>query len=101
MLKFLILFLLFHSPIAINAQIKEVPYDHVLSDEELIQLLDNKNIELNKIQNTYTSGKKEQALKKLSIYFKKLFAKSYFFSWKNFESRFTEYNSNYSGRNNY
>lgn len=101
MLKFLILFLLFHSPIAINAQIKEVPYDHVLSDEELIQLLDNKNIELNEIQNTYTSGKKEQALKKLCTYFKETFSKSYFFSWKNFESRFTEYNSNYSGRNNY
>lgn len=101
MLKFLILFLLFLLPIVISAQLKAVPYDHVLSDEELIQLIDNKNIELIKIQNTYSAGNKEQALKELCVYFKETFAKSYFFSWKNFESRFTEYNSNYSGRNNY
>lgn len=88
-------------PSLLHAQLKQVPHEHVLSNNELINLLDTKNTELSKIKNSYADGNSEQALVELTIYFKEIFSKSYFFDWKEFENRFKDYNQTYSGKESY
>jgi hypothetical protein len=98
----LIYILLFILPISLLAQNKMVPYDHVLSNSELIELLDTENNpELLGIQNSYFEGNKDDALKKLALYYKERFSEKYFFDWKKFEERFEEYNKIYSDREKY
>lgn len=98
----LIYILLFILPISVLAQYKMVPYDHVLSNNELIELLDTENnSELLDIQVSYFKGDKDNALKKLALYFKERFSERYFFDWKKFEERFEEYNKIYSNREKY
>ncbi len=90
-----LLFLLF----PLFAQSNKIPFGHVPTDKEIIALLDVEYApELQAIQNHFNSGKQEQALKKLTSYFKERFAERYFFDWKNFEKRFAQYNQMYSER---
>jgi len=93
--------MLFFSPVILLAQLKQVPTKHVLTDEEFIQLLDVNKPELLKIQTEFRKGSKEKALQALTLYFKEAFAESYFFSWKNFNQKFEQYNSLYDGREKY
>ncbi len=96
MSKNLFFFIITIIPILAFGQIDVVPYDHVLTESELIDLLDvNYSPKLKTIQSTYHSGAKEVALEKLANYFKERFSERYFFDWKNFESRFEEYNRLY------
>ncbi|MDA3816461.1 MAG: heparinase II/III family protein [Prolixibacteraceae bacterium] len=86
-------------PVALFAQSKMVPINHVLTDREIINLLDiSYDSELQIIQDKYNSGKQSEALEELALYFKERFSERYFFDWKNFENRFNEYNDLYSER---
>ncbi len=98
MLKSICLYLTLLLSIGAYAQLNEVPFDHVLSNSELVGLLDSSIHELQDIQKLYQTGETERALDKLAAYFKEQFAKRYFFDWNNFEDRFAEYNKTYSGR---
>ncbi|QKG79462.1 heparinase II/III family protein [Tenuifilum thalassicum] len=72
---------------------------HVPSNNELIGLLNLELYpELKPIANEFAKGNEDKALKDLADYFKERFSERYFFSWKNFDQRFKEYNSLYSGR---
>ena len=98
MLRFIFLYILFF-PIVLVAQNKTVPYDHVLTDQELIELLDiDYSSSLTEIKLLYNKGEEEKALEELAEYFKEKFSERYFFDWKNFTDRFIEYNKMYSGR---
>lgn len=89
-------------PVKALTQITAVPFDHVLTGSELIDLLDvSSNAELKDIQFQYKKGQKDAALEKLADYFKEKFSERYFFDWKNFEARFATYNKMYSGREEY
>lgn len=97
--KYLFLFTVLILPFSALAQIKQVPSDHVLNDQELIELLDlNYSPELKTIHSNYTNGNKDVALGQLAHYFKEKFSERYFFSWKEFDKKFAEYNQMYSGR---
>lgn len=100
MLKFICPFLiLFALSIDLLAQPKEVPYNHVLSNDELIECLKSTDFpELETVKRIWNDGHKAEALDELAAYFKEQFASRYFFSWKNFDYRFKEYNTMYSGR---
>ncbi|MGQ1784147.1 MULTISPECIES: heparinase II/III family protein [unclassified Saccharicrinis] len=90
---------LFILPFNVVAQSTLVPYDHVPTNKEIIELLDvSYSAELKEIQDKYKTGKQEEALDKLANYFKERFSERYFFDWKNFETRFAEYNQLYSDR---
>ncbi|WP_372652958.1 heparinase II/III family protein [Draconibacterium sp.] len=90
---------LFLLPFAVFAQNSGVAYSHVPTNAEIIELLDvNYSSELQAIQNNYKQGNTEQALEELAIYFKERFSERYFFDWKNFENRFSEYNQMYADR---
>ncbi|QWX85608.1 heparinase II/III family protein [Cellulophaga sp. HaHaR_3_176] len=70
--------------------------DNVLTESELINLLDIEySPELKDIQLDYKSGNTEIALKKLATYFKEKFSERYYFSWKEFDSRFNDYKKLY------
>jgi hypothetical protein len=70
--------------------------DHVLTESELIDLLDTDySPELKAIKLSYKKGDHELALEKLAAYFKERFSERYFFDWKEFESMFDEYNKIY------
>ncbi|WP_372772213.1 heparinase II/III family protein [Mangrovibacterium sp.] len=101
MLKSVFLFLAIVLSFSTRAQLNEVPYDHVISNSELIDLLDENNEDLREIQQLYRKGKTDLALEKLTSYFKEQFSNRYFFDWKNFPVRFAEYNQMYSGRESY
>lgn len=95
-IKFLILFIL---PVTLYAQGEMVPFDHVLSDHEIIELLNvNYSAELKIIQDTYNGGDQIGAMEELTYYFKERFSERYFFDWNNFETRFADYNNMYSKR---
>lgn len=80
-------------------QPEAVPYDHVISEEELILLLDTGDDPLlAEIQETFLRGDRDKALERLATYFKDKLAERYFFSWKDFDRKFAEYNKLYSGR---
>jgi hypothetical protein len=101
MQKFVFLYILFIS-FTFLSKSETVTYDHVLTDEELIELLiTNNNSQLTAIQEQYNKGEKEAALEQLALYFKERFSERYFFDWKNFEKRFEEYNKIYSNREDY
>ncbi|WP_321373247.1 heparinase II/III family protein [uncultured Draconibacterium sp.] len=86
-------------PFTVFAQNNGVAYSHVPTNAEIIELLDvDYSSELQAIQNNYKQGNTEQALEELAIYFKERFSERYFFDWKNFENRFSEYNQLYSDR---
>jgi len=86
-------------PITVFAQDFRVPFDHVLTNSELIDLLDvEQNPELKVIQDNYRNGQQDEALEALAVFFKERFSERYFFDWKNFETRFEQYNQMYSGR---
>nr|WP_319267139.1 heparinase II/III family protein [uncultured Draconibacterium sp.] len=96
--KFIYSFLLL-LPLTVFAQNNGVAYSHVPTNAEIIELLDvDYSSELQAIQNNYKQGKTEQALEELTRYFKERFSERYFFDWKNFENRFSEYNQMYSDR---
>ncbi|WP_297086716.1 heparinase II/III family protein [uncultured Draconibacterium sp.] len=98
-MKKIIYIILFFLPLGLFAQAEMVPFGHVPTDKEIIDLLDVEHYpELQAIQNSFNSGKQEQALEELTQYFKERFSERYFFDWKNFEQRFSEYNTLYSGR---
>jgi hypothetical protein len=98
MTKFLLSFFLLIS-FSLSAQELSIPSDHVLGDDELVDLLNSKaDSELKKIQTAYHAGKKDKALEALADYFKDKLSDRYFFSWRNFDQRFEEYNKMYSGR---
>ncbi|MFA9390993.1 MAG: heparinase II/III family protein [Prolixibacteraceae bacterium] len=98
-LKYIFLFIL---PVTLFAQSEMVPFDHVLTNREIIELLNVEySPELQIIQQNYNLGKQEEALEALSFYFKERFSERYFFDWKNFKNRFAEYNSLYSEREEY
>lgn len=89
-------------PVTALTQITTVPFDHVVTEPELIELLDvSNNPELKEIQQQYKKGQKDAALEKLADYFKEKFSERYFFDWKNFDARFEAYNKMYSGREEY
>lgn len=99
MIRWAIYIFLFILPFNMVAQTAVVSFDHILTDKEIIDLLDvNRNPELKVIQKNYYNGKKEQALKELTIYLKEKFSERYFFNWKNFPTRFSEYNEMYPAR---
>lgn len=86
-------------PLLIGAQNQMVPVDHVLTDAELINVLNTDfSIELERVQVKYKEGKIDEALKLLAGYFKERFSERYLFDWKNFDKRFAEYNTVYEGR---
>ena len=97
-MKYLIV-ICFLFPISLFAQMETVPFDHVMSNNEIIDLLHvGYSKELKVIQDKYYQGEEQQALKELADYFKERFSERYFFDWKNFSSRFAEYNKMYPGR---
>lgn len=99
MYKFLFLFIILILPVKASTQIKTVPSDHVLAESELMELLDlSYSPELKTIHSNYTNGNKDAALGQLAHYFKEKFSERYFFSWKEFDKKFAEYNQMYSGR---
>lgn len=99
-MKNIIYIILFSLPLTLFAQSSMVAFNHVPANEEIFELLDvDYYPELKTIQNNYKTGKQEEALDALAFYFKEKFSERYFFDWKNFESRFKEYNQMYSGRN--
>ncbi|MRT92499.1 heparinase II/III family protein [Ancylomarina sp. 16SWW S1-10-2] len=98
MLKSLCFFILLF-PFTLSAQEPIVPYDHILTNGEFVELLDvDADGALKKIQTAYHAGKEDKALKMLTEYFKNKLSDRYFFSSKNFSQRFEEYNKMYSGR---
>ncbi|NOU59726.1 heparinase II/III family protein [Marinifilum caeruleilacunae] len=95
-----IFFILFS--LRLSAQESKVPYDRILGNDEIIELLDvDADAKLRRIQSDYQSGRKEKALQALTEYFKEKLSDRYFFSWKNFGQRFEMYNKMYSGRKEY
>lgn len=99
MIKKILHILLVVLPFNLLAQNVTVPFDRVLTNSELIDLLDvEQSPELKVIQKNYRNGQQEKALEALAAYFKERFSERYFFDWKNFESRFEQYNQMYSGR---
>ncbi|MDE5418806.1 heparinase II/III family protein [Labilibaculum sp. DW002] len=101
MLKFLCFFFVTIS-FTLSAQEQMVPSDHILTNNELVELLDvDADSGLKKIQAAYHAGKQEKALQMLTEYFKNKLSDRYFFSSKNFNQRFEEYNKMYSGRFEY
>lgn len=96
--KFIYSFLLL-LPLTVFAQNNGIAYNHVPTNAEIIELLDvDYSPELQSIQNNYKQGNTEQALEELAAYFKERFSERYFFDWKNFKNRFSEYNKMYSNR---
>ena len=89
---FLLIFLLL--TINVNAQIDSVPKDRILTDQELLELIQPDNEELKEIKELSASNT-EEALKKLAAYFKSKFAERYFFDWRNFRARLGEYKNKY------
>ncbi|MCI0522357.1 MAG: heparinase II/III family protein [Bacteroidales bacterium] len=84
---------------SLSGQLKEAPYDHVVSDEELVMLLNTSaDPALEEIQKSFLAGRKDQSLEQLAGYFREKLAVRYFFSWKDFDQKFKEYNRLYSGR---
>ncbi|MGQ1910366.1 heparinase II/III family protein [Marinifilum sp. RC60d5] len=101
MLKSLCFFFVLLS-FTLSAQKQIVPFDHVLTNNELVELLDvDADSGLKKIQAAYHAGKEEKALRMLTEYFKNKLSDRYFFSWKDFGQRFEMYNKMYSGRKEY
>lgn len=101
MLKSLCFFFVLLS-FTLSAQKQIVPFDHVLTNNELVELLDvDADSGLKKIQAAYHAGKEEKALRMLTEYFKEKLSDRYFFSWKDFGQRFEMYNKMYSGRKDY
>lgn len=100
--KNLFILIILVMPVTALTQIKAVPFDHVLTRTELIDLLDVTSAsELKDVQLQYEKGQKDAALEKLANYFKEKFSERYFFDWKNFDARFEAYNKMYSGREEY
>lgn len=101
MLKSLCFFILLFS-FTLSAQEIVVPHDHILTNGELVELLDvDADGALKKIQTAYHAGKEDKALEMLTEYFKNKLSDRYFFSSKNFSQRFEDYNKMYSGRSAY
>ena len=74
---------------------------NVISDSNLISMLDTSSEALQLISDKFNKGNKETALEELAEYFKNKMAASYFFSWKNFEERFKYYIENYPKKINF
>ena len=99
MKKYLLILIILVIPIMALPQTAIVPFDHVLTESELVELLDvSRSPELKDIQSEYREGQKDAALEQLANYFKEKFSERYFFDWKNFDARFAAYNKMYSGR---
>ncbi len=72
--------------------------NEVITNDQLISMLDTSHEEIKQIVDIYELGKKEKAIEQLAAYFKNKMAASYFFNWKNLEERFNYYTETYPDR---
>ena len=72
-----------------------IPANRLLSDDELISLLDvDTSPALQNIQKAYAKNK-ENGLKELAKYFKKVYGQRYYFHWEDVDKRFPRYENDF------
>ena len=91
-LVFLLILTLFNSTFC---QTNSIPYNKVISNYELLNYLKPGIKDLTKVYSAEEKGNNDEALQYLANYLKKKFSERYYFSWKNFQKRFKEYNLKY------
>ena len=74
----------------------DIPFDRILTDEEVLNFLDQNNSELDAILADEQNGKKSKALVQLTHYLKEKISARYYFSWKKFNQRFKYYEQAFS-----
>ena len=94
-LYILMSFFFIEPTLAKTKQIQTIPEDRLLSNDELISLLDtDKSPALQNIQHIYANDK-EDGLKELAKYFKKIYGQRYYFHWQDVDKRFPRYESDF------
>jgi hypothetical protein len=87
----LILLIIFIFHLDFFAQKNKIVFDNIPSDEDLLFSLAPDLLALEKVYEARDKGNTEQAIELLMDYFKEKYSERYYFSWKNFRERFTQY----------
>jgi hypothetical protein len=75
-----------------------IPHDRLLTDDELIALLESRgNPAVESIKQLHVE-KSDEGLQALASYFREAFAKRYYFDWRMMDQRFTDYQQRFSGK---
>ena len=74
-----------------------VPADRLLSDDELVTLLNPGEVAGDNVRSLYASDR-DKGLEALAAYLRDTFSQRYYFDWKNVKSRFADYEKQFPGR---
>ena len=77
---------------------QQIPADRLLTDEELVLLLDVEDYPLANELRQQFSKDPEATMKRLAADFRDLFAERFYFDWRNVDARFTEYRDRFPHR---
>lgn len=88
---------LFHSGFILAAP-KQVPADRLLSNDELVSLLESSSDSaLEEVRRRFDT-EEIAGLQALAGYFREAFSERYYFDWKNTDERFADYRTRFTGK---
>ncbi|MBC8374618.1 MAG: heparinase II/III family protein [FCB group bacterium] len=84
-----------------NTPVARIEYSEIPSDSVLLFSLSPGIADLSKVYSARDRGQYDRAIELLAIYFKETAKTRYYFSWEDFQQKYTEYFENYQGREEY